>query len=120
MAGAGFGIRNVVIDCNDLDRMQSFWSAMTGFDIAHGDEAYVMLVHPDGRKPRLYLQKVPEPRVGKNRLHLDLDVDDLEGGTVHAESLGATRVQRFDTEGGSWMVMADPEGNVFCLSAFGG
>ena len=65
---------------------------------------------------RLAFQPVPEPRTTKNRLHLDLAVDDIAAATDSAERLSATRTGALVTdEQGSFQVMADPEGNEFCF-----
>ncbi|MBX3313920.1 MAG: VOC family protein [Actinobacteria bacterium] len=86
------------------------------------------LVDPDGRGPRLFFQRVPEGKTAKNRVHLDVRaapglVDDdrmaaLEAEAARLVALGATRVARFDPEppmSAGFLVMADPEGNEFCL-----
>jgi hypothetical protein len=91
-------------------------------------DAASALVDPDGRSPRIFFQKVPEPKTAKNRVHLDLRAaPGLEGearmAALEAEcdrlaALGATRLQRHDpappTSAG-FIVMSDPEGNEFCL-----
>ncbi|MET1075289.1 MAG: VOC family protein, partial [Umezawaea sp.] len=72
-------------------------------------------VEPPG-SPRMSFQPVPEPKAGKNRLHLDVGVDDIEAAAVVAVGLGAQRVGVVVTdETGSFQVMLDPEGNEFCL-----
>ena len=63
----------------------------------------------------LSLQLVPEPRAGKNRLHLDLFTGDLAGEVDRIRDLGAVEVRRFDDDG--WVVLADPDGNQFCVVA---
>jgi len=83
---------------------------------------------PEGRGPRLFFQQVPEDKVAKNRVHLDVRaapglVGEERMAALEAEcerlvSLGATRVRRYDPEpplGAGHLVMADPEGNEFCL-----
>jgi hypothetical protein len=91
-------------------------------------DAASALVDPDGSGPRIFFQKVPEPKIAKNRVHLDLRAaSGLEGearmAALEAEcdrlaALGATRLQRHDpappTSAG-FIVMSDPEGNEFCL-----
>jgi hypothetical protein len=84
-------------------------------------------VDPEGRGPRLFFQKVPEGKTAKNRVHLDVRaapglVDDERMAALEAEAerlvaLGATRVQRFEAGAldAGHLVMADPEGNEFCL-----
>lgn len=86
------------------------------------------IVPIDGQGPRLYFQKVPEPKTAKNRVHLDVRVAPgmsgeprmsvLEARADELESRGATRLKRFEPASGEpgWIVMADPEGNEFCLT----
>lgn len=85
------------------------------------------IVDPTGHGPRLYFQRVPEPKTAKNRVHLDLNVSDartfgVEEGRRRVEervneltAFGAALVQRFDERGEFWVVMHDPEGNEFCV-----
>jgi hypothetical protein len=83
---------------------------------------------PDGRGPRLFFQQVPEDKIAKNRVHLDvraapgLDGDErvaaLEAECGRLVALGATRIRRFEPDppmSSGFIVMADPEGNEFCL-----
>jgi hypothetical protein len=66
----------------------------------------------------LVLQRVPEPKAGKNRAHLDIVVDALDGPTAQVEALGGTWLEpriTHELEGFSWRCMADPDGNEFCL-----
>ena len=60
---------------------------------------------------------MPEGKTAKNRMHLDLDCDDLAGGRSQLESLGATFVHEKDEFGVNWMTFRDPEGNEFCVAA---
>ncbi|MET7860473.1 VOC family protein [Streptomyces sp. NPDC005318] len=66
---------------------------------------------------RLLFQRVPEPKAGKNRLHLDVHAgpDRRETEVVRLEGLGATRLHKVEEPGGTWWVLADPEGNEFCV-----
>ena len=83
------------------------------------------IVDPDGVGPRIFIQKVAEPKTAKNRLHIDVRVSssaqqkDREGMRAKADQLvaaGATLVSVFDEEfTGHWIVMLDPEGNEFCV-----
>ncbi|MDQ4145951.1 MAG: VOC family protein [Actinomycetota bacterium] len=113
-----FAFRNVAIDCNDLDLMTSFWSAMTGFEVVWESDVYRFMQHPDGRRPGIVMQKVPEPPSAKTRVHLDLDgvgVEDEAEAIAMAQSLGAELVEKHEEFGVRWAVMHDPEGNVFCI-----
>ena len=110
-----FAVRNVVIDCNYLEDMTSFWESITGYDVASKDDGHARLVDPAGRAPALYLQRVPELRTTKNRLHLDLEAADLAAAVADAQALGARRLRSFSEPGDRWVVLVDPEGNEFCL-----
>lgn len=111
----GFPIRNIGIDTNDLERTVAFWRAATGYVERARIPDYVLLGDPDGRGANLLVQRVPEPRSGKNRLHLDLAVDDVDEAAETLVRLGATRRRRFDQPGDTWVVLTDPDGNEFCV-----
>ena len=137
----------VVIDCADPARLAEFWAEALGYRVQEPPagfdswpqflqatgvpesewEAASAVVDPDGVGPRIYLQRVPEPKICKNRLHLDLN---LAGGQhVPAEQrqetlgqhverlskLGASLVEERELWGEYWVVMQDPEGNEFCV-----
>jgi predicted enzyme related to lactoylglutathione lyase len=107
----------VTLDCNDLDGLARFWQA--AFECEWQETVpneYISLTSPGGFT--LTLQTVPEPKAGKNRMHLDLLVSDLEQEVARLKSLGATSVSdRIELYGARWYVMADPEGNEFCVAA---
>lgn len=111
----GYPIRNVGIDTNDLDRAEAFWTAAMGYERRASIPDYRLLGDPAGRGPNVLLQRVPEPRDGKNRLHLDLQADDVDVAADELVALGATRLRRFDQPGDTWVVLTDPDGNEFCL-----
>ncbi|MDQ4095155.1 MAG: VOC family protein [Actinomycetota bacterium] len=116
--GMEFAFRNIAIDCNDLEGMTAFWSSLTGFEVVWESAIYKFLRHPDGRRPGIVMQKVPERPSAKTRIHVDLDavgVGDEDEAIAHAESLGAELVERHAEFGVRWTVMRDPEGNVFCI-----
>jgi predicted enzyme related to lactoylglutathione lyase len=104
------------IDCSDLQRMSDFYCAALGYQPeGAAGEQYASITAADGR-PKLVFQKVPEARVAKNRVHLDLIVGpDIEGEAARFESLGATRVEKISEYGLNWIVMHDPEGNDICI-----
>jgi predicted enzyme related to lactoylglutathione lyase len=111
----GFRIRNIGIDTNDVDRAVAFWQGATGYVERARITDYVMLADPDGRGANVLVQRVPEPPSGKNRVHLDLSVDDVDAAATDLVRLGATRLRRFDEPGDTWVVLTDPDGNEFCL-----
>ncbi|WP_127783402.1 VOC family protein [Rhodococcus sp. X156] len=105
----------VVVDCADPAALVRFWSGVLGGQprVRSDDWAYV---DPPG-STRLAFQRVPEAKTGKNRLHLDIDVRDLEVATLAAEALGAHRVGEVQRDvAGAFQVMLDPEGNEWCLA----
>ncbi len=108
-------IGNVAIDCTEVAPMAEFWKAVLGYETKHADDGDALLRDPSGRNPKLYIQKVPEPRTGKNRLHLDLYAPDEEAEAARIEALGAKRVRKFEEDNDVWILMADPEGNLFCI-----
>jgi predicted enzyme related to lactoylglutathione lyase len=110
---------HVVIDAADVDALCDFWVAALGYERFGSFEQFRSAVPPDGATgPKFVFQQVPEPRgAAKNRLHLDVVVgDEMEAEAERLVGLGARRVSDVIEEAGtSWIVMADPEGNEFCL-----
>lgn len=80
---------------------------------------FVMLDRPAGDAVAPAFQRMPEPKVVKNRTHVDLRLDDLEAVTALVEELGGARLADHEEEGFRWRVMRDPEGNEFCLMPSG-
>jgi predicted enzyme related to lactoylglutathione lyase len=111
-------IRNIAFDCADPYTLALFWSKVMlqtmSDDAAPGDPEAVVIM-PDG--PKLYFQQVPEPKTVKNRLHICLEpgtpCDDEVARVVH---LGAAILEDLrEPDGTGWVVLADPEGNEFCV-----
>ena len=111
------GIDHLVLtlDVVDLERQTAFWCAAFGYEHRGGVGQYHSLVDPSGTLPKLLLQRVAEPKVAKNRLHMDFHVADVEAQATRVEALGAERVERTDEFGIHWVTLRDPEGNEFCL-----
>ena len=104
-------------DCADPERLAAFWAQVLGWDVDRDedDDDEIAVVPPGGPAAGLLLFiRVPEPKTVKNRVHLDLDPDDQDAEVRRLLALGATTV---DIGQGttSWVVMADPEGNEFCV-----
>ncbi len=118
MSGLG-GLDAITIDRADPLRRARFWAAVFGTDVGESDDEgphYVDLLPAPG-VPTLRFQLVPEPKVTKNRLHLDVSVEDLDEASARAEALGCRRIseQALTEYGHAWLVMADTEGSEFCL-----
>lgn len=137
-------IGNVTFDCADPDRMSTFWAAALGYEkrtwtedlrqqlfaagLTEDDLATRGLAEdPAGVGPRLLFQRVPEGKTAKNRMHLDINVgragpaehDEVDAEVKRLVGLGATVTRKHDGTWGPWheyhYVMADPEGNEFCV-----
>src|SRR6185437_7694706 len=112
-------ILNITFDCADARAQAMFWAAVTGWDAQEKDatpgHVEYAVVSPSDGTPRLYFTTVPEPKTTKNRVHLDI----LPSGDQQAEldrllGLGAT-VRGGQPPDAGWIILADPEGNEFCL-----
>jgi catechol 2,3-dioxygenase-like lactoylglutathione lyase family enzyme len=112
-------IQCLCIDTADPAGLAAFWQSVLGWRMdGEGDE--VVLEPPegspeDGVAPDLLFLRVPEEKAGKNRLHLDLRPKDQAAEVARLEGLGARRADVGQGSGVSWVVMADPDGNEFCV-----
>jgi hypothetical protein len=107
-------VGSVVIDCNDFAAMYAFWrDALTYVPRELPEDGWVVLQDPNHRRVNVSLQKVPEPRIGKNRLHFDLYTDDQAGEVDRLLALGATRFPRTAGVHEDFVTLQDPEGNLF-------
>ena len=106
---------HVVVDCHDPGRLAGFWSQVLGVDVAYEWHQYVILKSGAAGHPALAFQKVPEPKAGKNRVHLDVAVDDLDTAQARVEALGGSFVVEHGEDSVTVRIMADPEGNELCL-----
>ncbi|GAA3459259.1 VOC family protein [Saccharothrix longispora] len=104
----------LVVDCRHPGALVRFWAALLGGDAVDRSSGWSHVVPPGW--PRIAFQPVPEDKVVKNRLHLDIAVDDIGEATRRAVELGAARQGDVQTdEAGSFQVLTDPEGNEFCF-----
>ncbi|QEE62137.1 VOC family protein [Salinibacterium sp. dk2585] len=107
----------VVVDCHDFKKLGHWWADALGWEIVDEEEG-VEIRNPAGGPTLLFLD-TPDEKVVKNRLHLDFVPDDQAAEVARLEELGATRADVGQGDS-TWVVMADPEGNEFCvLSARG-
>ena len=108
----------VVMDAADPQALAPFWEAATGRSVGFADERIVSLRHPDDLLPDLELLHSDDPRSGKNRLHLDVAPaadDDQDAEVARLVALGATPADVGQGDDVTWVVLADPEGNEFCV-----
>ena len=107
----------IAIDSTDPQRLGRWWADALGWKAWDESDGYCVAAPPDSGQTRLEFLKVPEPKSGKNRLHLDFTPDDQDAEVARFEHLGAVRVdvgQEGDPDV-TWVVLADPEGNEFCI-----
>ena len=107
----------IVIDANQPDRIADFWCAVLGWEILGRSDGVISIGSPGAAGPLIDVAPVPEGKTIKNRLHFDLRAD---GTSTEAElarlfELGARRADVGQPADASWVVLADPEGNEFCL-----
>ena len=104
---------SIIIDCDDLEAGLAFWTRALGveaWDLDGPDDPYGVLKENVGGL-HVELQRVPERKTAKNRVHLDIETDDVEAEVRRLEALGARRQQQVKR----WWVMEDPCGNEFCV-----
>ncbi|HEX3751664.1 MAG TPA: VOC family protein [Streptosporangiaceae bacterium] len=111
----GLAIGMVTIDCADPKRLAGFWAAALGVAVQADYGDFVFLQRPADGGPVLGLQRVPEPRAGKNRVHVDLAGGPQATEVPRLVGLGATVVAEHELPALRWTVLADPEGNQFCV-----
>jgi predicted enzyme related to lactoylglutathione lyase len=113
-------IETVSIDATDPLALGRFWSGALGWEYSTDEDGDVWVEpgehHPDrGRSRPLLLLEVPEAKEVKNRIHLDLRPEDQAYEVERLEELGARRVSVGQSGQEGWVVLADPEGNEFCV-----
>jgi predicted enzyme related to lactoylglutathione lyase len=111
-----------VLDCCDAETLSAFWAKVLGYTCrGRFGQCWVLLPDASAHEPWLVLQQVSEPKSAKNRMHLDIQVPDLDQEARRLEELGARRVSDRTTgsRDSAWFVMADPEGNEFCIVRHG-
>ncbi|HEX6149224.1 VOC family protein [Nocardioides sp.] len=116
----GLSIQCFNLDTTDPDRIGSFWEQALGWRRTYDTADQVVLEPPagspqDGVAPDLLFLRVPEGKTVKNRWHPDLRPIDQAAEVARLEGLGASRVDVGQADDVSWVVMADPDGNEFCV-----
>ena len=116
---AALRLGQIVLDSVDAAALAGFWSRLLDRSVRDDANRFFAVIPPaeDGSFPALMFLAVPEPRSGKNRLHLDLVSGDRTAAVERAIQLGARKVGEFDEYGTQWTTLADPEGNVFDIGA---
>jgi predicted enzyme related to lactoylglutathione lyase len=112
-------LSGITIDCSDPAALADFWAAMLDRPVTaeHDTPGWATVGSRSDAAPRLTFQRVSEPKLGKVRLHLDVEVADIDSGRAEVERLGGRWTgERHDYPGeGAVLVMTDPEGHEFCI-----
>jgi predicted enzyme related to lactoylglutathione lyase len=104
----------VVVDCLDPATLGRWWAEALGWEIIDEEEEILELKDPNASGPTVLFGVVPESKTIKNRLHFDFVPDDQDAEVARLEAMGARRIDIGQGET-PWVVMADPEGNEFCI-----
>ena len=108
----------ITIDCADAAKLADFWAELLGRKVEPDATADFASLPGDGpASPKWLFIKVPEPKGGKNRVHVDLASSDRAAAVKQAVALGATEGREFDEDGAKWTTLTDPEGNEFDIAA---
>lgn len=111
-------LSSVVVNCVDLEREVAFWRALLGVaEHQRVDGFFVWLEPQQPGGVKLAFQKVTDPTPGRRRLHLDLGVADIGATATRIAELGGRHLEDHEIAGFVWKVMADPEGNEFCIAS---
>ena len=109
-------IGSIVIHCREFDRMLAFWQAALHYEPREpAKDGWVVLRDPKGRSPNLSLNRTAKPRTSRSRLHLDLYTDNQEAEVARLVAAGARRYPWRYRPGADFVVLEDPDGNLFCV-----
>ncbi|GGH96841.1 VOC family protein [Arthrobacter liuii] len=113
-------IQAIAVDSTDPRVPAAFWEKALGWRRTHEEDDEIVLEPPagsaeEGVAPDLIFLRVPEQKQLKNRLHLDLRPEDQDAEVARLEGLGATQISVGQGAAATWVVMADPDGNEFCV-----
>jgi predicted enzyme related to lactoylglutathione lyase len=108
----------LVVDCTDVRRVSDFWKQVLDWQVVYESDDEIVIARDESTYPGIIFGTVPEAKTIKNRLHIDLNPDDQDAEVERLIGLGATRAEVGQSEAAEpvrWVVLADPEGNEFCV-----
>lgn len=109
---------SVVINVTDIDAQKEFWSSFLGVGVRQEFPGFFCWFEPQQEGGvSVALQTSPDPGAAAGRVHLDTSVPDIAAARAQIEALGGTHVEDHEVEGFQWTIMADPEGNRFCIAS---
>lgn len=106
----------ITVDTTDPLPLATWWAEQTGGSIVDENDGWFVTVKVGEATPLLAFQKTADPTPGKNRIHLDFGTTDRAADIERLTAAGATHVADHDMEGFSWTILADPDGNQFCVA----
>lgn len=109
----------ITVDTTDARTLGRWWAAAFGGTVLEENDGWFLMVSLGPGQPLLGFQQVEDPTPGKNRLHLDLVAEDRAAAVERLIGAGARLVAEREMPGFSWVTLADPDGNEFCVSAAG-
>lgn len=113
----GIELGMITIDCADPRGLAAFWTKALGVEVDQDYEGEFLILRPKAENgPVFAFQRVPEPRAGKNRVHVDFGTDDMEQEVQRLTGLGAKKLHEHKMPGMTWTTLADPEDNEFCVA----
>lgn len=117
--GMKLNMGGITIDCAEPRELAEFWTRALDLEVAFDADGYFLMLRSSANpaQPYLGLQKVPEEKAGKNRVHVDFSTDDPDGEIARLVELGATVGDRHEVPGLTWTVLFDPAGNEFCVGS---
>jgi catechol 2,3-dioxygenase-like lactoylglutathione lyase family enzyme len=112
--------QGICIDSTDPAPLARWWAELLGWRVTDEDDDEIAVEPPEGSPehgvaPEVVFCRVPEPKTVKDRLHIDLRPDDQDAEVARAEAMGATRADVGQVGDETWVVLADPDGNEFCI-----
>jgi hypothetical protein len=107
--------QTVVVDAIDPARLGRWWAEVLDYRILHDAPDEVLLGPDEQTNPGLVFVRVADTKHGKNRLHIDLDPDDRDAEVERLVNMGARHVDVGQGDDAAWVMLADPEGNEFCV-----
>ena len=110
-------LHHIVVDAHDLPGLARFWTQALGWKVLSERENEIVIGTDENAPVGMCFMPVSEPKTVKNRLHLDLRPDAQDAQVERLLALGATRAEIGQTGEEPWVVLADPEGNEFCVLA---
>ena len=118
VGGMTISIAMITMDTTDARRLGTWWAGVLGGTILEENDGWFVVVSLGEGRPLVAFQQVDDPTPGKNRLHLDLQAEDMTAAVVDLVSAGARVVEERSMDNGFvWTTLADPDGNEFCVAS---